>query len=478
MGAEAGHGGGGARRGRCSARPAPAARKGAARARGGPARGGRAPPNAAWDARPQELLQELRSGGGGGAAGPSSGAADGARGGAWRSAEATLGPQLFPELFEYLAYVETRGRRPWNGAFHLLGHRWATVDAAAVANRVAGGAALLEALSSDKGSPTIPVRPGGARSRAALASLNRLAGLPRPHTEWRWFALARLLAADGGAAGTRDDALVERELCELERLAASMALRGCTKYERVRRLAQALEACGEGCAPPLHWGEGVVGGCGGSGSGPLGGENRPPPAAASSPLALTALEREETLMALNRGVYDVAHGGNALCKALLLRAEDFAAAREGRLAEVAQGDGLTVEHILPKFVERGSPWEVAFSPAEREILTHRLGNLALVSPAQNREAARLGFRYKKRLFLDSGGTGAGDGAEAGAESKVWGRDRESPRPGRPVWQGPLPLTAGLGEFREWDARAVEMRQARILELLSWGWALPGGQPPG
>jgi len=172
-------------------------------------------------------------------------------------------------------------------------------------------------------------------------------------------------------------------------------------------------------------------------------------------LELTPGERAATLEALDRGVYDVAHGGSALCRAVLLRAEDFWAAREGGHAGEEPGPGLegggddlTVEHVLPKLIERGSPWEAAFSPAERAALTHRLGNLALVPGAQNREAARLGFRYKKKLFLGGGGG-------------------EQGKPG----PGTLRLTASLGEFREWDAQAVQARQAGILELLSWGWDL-------
>ena len=243
-----------------------------------------------------------------------------------------------------------------------------------------------------------------------------------------------------------------------------MALRGCTKYERVRRLARALEACGGECAAPLHWGgagghPGVSGGAGGAAGG-AGARARQFRGSAADALDLTPGERAATLEALDRGVYDVAHGGSALCRAVLLRAEDFWAAREGGHTGVepepgpgpegrrAGGCGLTVEHVLPKLVERGSPWEAAFSPAERAALTHRLGNLALVPGAQNREAARLGFRYKKKLFL---GDGAGE------------RGKASP--------GTLRLTASLGEFREWDAQAVQARQAGILELLSWGWDL-------
>ena len=346
--------------------------------------------------------------------------------------------------------METRGKRPWNGPFHLLGRRWAQAEEGAVAARVSGGAALLGMLAgrgAGAGASAERRAQGfdDARSAAALASLNRLAGLPRPHTEWRWFALARLLEREGG----------REELWQLERLAASMALRGCTKYERVRRLARALEACGEECAAPLHWG-GTRGARGAAGA--AGGEA--PAGAAVDALALTAGERAATLEALDRGVYDVAHGGSALCRAVLLRAEDFWAAREGSLPGGAPpgpgpgpglgggGRGLTVEHVLPKLVERGSPWETAFSPAERAALTHRLGNLALVPGAQNREAARLGFRYKKKLFLGAGAPGA-------------------------AGPGALRLTAGLGEFREWDARAVRARQADILELLGWGWDLRG-----
>ena len=70
---------------------------------------------------------------------------------------------------------------------------------------------------------------------------------------------------------------------------------------------------------------------------------------------------------------------------------------------------LTVEHVLPKKHGAGSAWRGAFPDAqEREQCTEALGNLVLVSKAQNDKAGNLEFARKHAIYFPpSGGAGAG-----------------------------------------------------------------------
>ena len=75
------------------------------------------------------------------------------------------------------------------------------------------------------------------------------------------------------------------------------------------------------------------------------------------------------------------------------------------LGKLAQGQGapidtatLSIEHILPE--NPGNTWP-SFTSEDRERFVYRLGNLALLEPALNRQAASIGFAEKLSLYSTS-----------------------------------------------------------------------------
>jgi len=60
---------------------------------------------------------------------------------------------------------------------------------------------------------------------------------------------------------------------------------------------------------------------------------------------------------------------------------------------------ISVEHLLPQNPESDSQWSRDFSVAEREIWTHRLGNLVLIGRRKNSSMGRLEFLDKKRKYF-------------------------------------------------------------------------------
>ncbi len=66
----------------------------------------------------------------------------------------------------------------------------------------------------------------------------------------------------------------------------------------------------------------------------------------------------------------------------------------------AQDTTLTVEHILPQNVKRGSGWERDFpDEVQRGEWVHRLGNLMLLSGKKNAGASDKDFEHKKTTYF-------------------------------------------------------------------------------
>ena len=67
-------------------------------------------------------------------------------------------------------------------------------------------------------------------------------------------------------------------------------------------------------------------------------------------------------------------------------------------------EDLTVEHVLPRKPGTNSPWRGCFpDPAERDQYTESLGNLVLVTKAQNDKAGNLDFARKKEVLFKAAG---------------------------------------------------------------------------
>lgn len=99
---------------------------------------------------------------------------------------------------------------------------------------------------------------------------------------------------------------------------------------------------------------------------------------------------------------------------------------------------LQLEHILPKKAV-GEYWERHYpSPSvEREVWTHRLGNLALLNQKLNAKASNRSFSSKKDIYKES----------------------------------PYPLTKHLVEYADWDTEAIQNRHQELLHQANEVWGM-------
>jgi len=60
---------------------------------------------------------------------------------------------------------------------------------------------------------------------------------------------------------------------------------------------------------------------------------------------------------------------------------------------------LSVEHILPQNPDENSQWVENFTPEQRELWTHKLGNLVLITRRKNTSQGRLDYVQKKEKYF-------------------------------------------------------------------------------
>jgi len=60
---------------------------------------------------------------------------------------------------------------------------------------------------------------------------------------------------------------------------------------------------------------------------------------------------------------------------------------------------ISVEHVLPQNPKTDSDWVNVFSESERELWTHRLSNLVLISKRKNSSLSNTDFKEKKERYL-------------------------------------------------------------------------------
>lgn len=112
-----------------------------------------------------------------------------------------------------------------------------------------------------------------------------------------------------------------------------------------------------------------------------------------SPLQLSAKEKTETINRLEGDIY------NHISRLYILRRLD-AEYSEGKTTPNLKV--ITVEHILPQNPDIKSKWIEWFpNEEERKNLTHKIGNLALLSKRKNSQAQNFEFDKKKQLYFNS-----------------------------------------------------------------------------
>ena len=163
-----------------------------------------------------------------------------------------------------------------------------------------------------------------------------------------------------------DTETLEKYLVKLERLAASMFVRGVYVTPRVERYGRVLSELEDG-RNLLDDG---------------------------STLDMTHQEQRETLERLNGNVYDYP----ALLRMyIMLRMDSFLAGT----AVSYKHKTTTIEHVLPQNPSEGSQWLDDWSEEQREEWTNKLGNLVLLSRQKNSEASNYDFDLKKQKYFQT-----------------------------------------------------------------------------
>ncbi|WP_163558795.1 DUF262 domain-containing protein [Halomonas sp. NO4] len=163
-----------------------------------------------------------------------------------------------------------------------------------------------------------------------------------------------------------DSETLEKHLVKLERLAASMFIRGVYVTPRVERYGRVLTE--------LEAGKNLL--------------------EKGSSLDLTPQAQKETLERLNDNVYDYP----ALLRMyIMLRMDSFLAATNVSYKHQT----TTIEHVLPQNPSDGSQWLNDWSEAQREYWANRLGNLVLLSRQKNSEASNYDFDLKKKKYFQT-----------------------------------------------------------------------------
>jgi hypothetical protein len=202
---------------------------------------------------------------------------------------------------------------------------------------------------------------GSPHSAAIVQALRHLGGLRGG--DWVPAALLCWLQRRDDPAG------LARFLIALDRLSYGLRILGMGTKRRAGRLAAVVQALHQSSDP--------------------GGD--------ASPLALTREEQGT----IRHNLRDLHARSAPLAKLVLLRLNE---AMAGAPQEPSTDD-LTVEHLLPRKPSANSRWRQWFpDPAERGQCTESLGNLVLMTRAQNDRAGNQEFARKQQVLFAAGST--------------------------------------------------------------------------
>ncbi|MEO1207094.1 MAG: DUF262 domain-containing HNH endonuclease family protein [Pseudomonadota bacterium] len=149
-----------------------------------------------------------------------------------------------------------------------------------------------------------------------------------------------------------------------------------------------------------------------------------------------AITKEETRMVAHH-LRDLYGRNPQACKLVLMRLNDELT---GSVASLPSGE-FSVEHVLPQRPKGSSAWREVFPNAEqRAVCTTSLGNLVLVSPAQNSRAKNEEFKTKIDIYAN-------------------------PEKGRRI----VRITQDAIQADIWDAETIARRQQHFVEIISRIW---------
>ena len=154
-------------------------------------------------------------------------------------------------------------------------------------------------------------------------------------------------------------------------------------------------------------------------------------------MALSDEDKSEIRRMLDGDIYSIVQ-----IRTQILERINDAIVEDGSHSYVTQN--LTVEHVLPQNPAEGSEWVRIFDEGQREMWTHRIANLVLLSRRKNSAAGNYDFETKKgHYFCERRGI------------------------------TPFILTSEVRSRAEWTPAVLEERQERLLRKFDEIWDLGG-----
>lgn len=275
--------------------------------------------------------------------------------GQWEECEAILGKENLADLFQYMLIIRNE-RRPQHAIevdlFKAFGLP-AAVEEFINAELVPGARAYAKLGES-----------GFIGGRAARRAGTHIVALTRmTHSLWKAPALL------GVRTFEHDPAALEAFLAGLERLAASLMIRGIDPYLMLDRYVSVIRAM------------------------------KANPRDALAALELSEAERAEA----RRGLLDTRFAiRDRYRMPVLLKINDLVAGS----VQAIDPKKVSCEHVLPRNVPAASPWRAAFRTRdgrryEGGRYVHMLGNLTVLTHAENRLADTRPYPEKRRILKRS-----------------------------------------------------------------------------
>ncbi|MBQ0747105.1 MAG: DUF262 domain-containing protein [Marinobacter sp.] len=208
----------------------------------------------------------------------------------------------------------------------------------------------------------------------------------------------------------RDTEALKAHLRMLERLGASLFIRGIYATPRIDRFGQVLRE--------LEQGKDLL--------------------QADSALNLDTREQKDTLYWLNASVYRYS---NRLRSYIMMRIDSFMSDQHMSYRDRTK----TIEHVLPQNPASDSEWRSNWTDEEREHWVDRVGNLLLLSRTKNSEASNYDFTKKKDRYFKS---------KSGVSNFATSTD--------------------VLNYDAWTPAELEERQKKLMRILSDKWSLDAG----
>ncbi len=154
-------------------------------------------------------------------------------------------------------------------------------------------------------------------------------------------------------------------------------------------------------------------------------------------IELSVAEQKEFISKLNSDIYKMT---GAKRNYFVLRLDSFLS--DG--AASYKSNILSIEHVLPQTVSKGSEWEKTWTDLEeRDFWLNKIGNLIPLTKRHNSKAQNYDFNTKKEKYFKSNDTGVTSYA----------------------------LATDVLNYTEWTPEIVKNRQQKLIDIYKKGWNL-------